>query len=87
MFVEKHDILEYGLDGDFVERYNLSVMMRRMFLPELDLWKCRTGLEGYIRMFRPQLEQDAQAPGEDKGVFWRTVLQMTCLVSVCAEHC
>ncbi|KAG0367723.1 hypothetical protein BGZ54_003401, partial [Gamsiella multidivaricata] len=79
-FLKKHDILEYALDDDFVARYNLSVMVHRLFLPELELGKCWTGLKGYIRMFRSQLEEDAQRSGEDKGIFWRMVMQMICVI-------
>ncbi|KAF8939985.1 hypothetical protein BGZ58_008145 [Dissophora ornata] len=79
-FLEKHDILEFGLDDDFVWRYNLSVMIHRIAMPKLDLMKCRKGLKGYARMFRKQLEHDPQVPGKDNDVFWRTYLQMIGLI-------
>ncbi|KAF9112688.1 hypothetical protein BGX27_002949 [Mortierella sp. AM989] len=77
-YLDKYDILEYGFDDHFVERYNLSVMVHDVFMPELDLERCQRGLQGYLKMFRSQLEENVSAPS--KGDVWRSVEQLATIV-------
>ncbi len=63
-----------------MERYNLSVMVHYLFMPELDLKLLENGLVGYVRLFRESLEGDAVSSNEDESSFWRTFMQLIMLV-------
>ncbi|KAG0024381.1 hypothetical protein BGZ80_003726 [Entomortierella chlamydospora] len=77
-FLNKYDILENGFDDNFVERYNLSVVAHDTFMPQLDLERCQRGLEGYLKVFRLQLqlEENPCILREDGNILWRSAVQL-----------
>ncbi|KAF9130903.1 hypothetical protein BGW39_002493 [Mortierella sp. 14UC] len=79
-FLENHHILEFGLEEDFIQRHDLAVMVRHLFMRDLDLTRCDQGLSSYIRMFRPQLNDSASKTVDDPGMYWKTLMQIVCLV-------
>ncbi|KAF9547940.1 hypothetical protein EC957_007453 [Mortierella hygrophila] len=79
-FLENHHILEFGLEEDFITRHDLAVMVRDLFMRDLDLTRLNRGLSGYIRMFRPQLDNSASVDVDDPGMYWKTLMQIVCLV-------
>lgn len=79
-FLENHHILEFGLEEDFIVRHDLAVMVRDLFMRDLDLTRLNRGLSGYIRMFRPQLDDSASVDVDDPGMYWKTLMQIVCLV-------
>jgi hypothetical protein len=81
VFLEKDHILDYGLENDFIQRHDLAVMVRHLFMRDLDLTRCDQGLSSYIRMFRPQLSDSASKSVDDPGMYWKTLMQIVCLVS------
>ncbi|ORZ28902.1 hypothetical protein BCR41DRAFT_8025 [Lobosporangium transversale] len=85
-FLDKFDILEYGLQDDFVERYNLSVLVHHLFMPKLDVSMCRKGLNEYIKMFRQPLKEAFAVSSGNKGILWRTVLQLVCVIMALQER-
>ena len=79
-FLENHHILEFGLEEDFIIRHDLAVMVRDLFMWDLDLARLNHGLSSYIRMFRPQLDDSASLDVDDPGMYWKTLMQIVCLV-------
>ncbi|KAF9118589.1 hypothetical protein BGX30_004481 [Mortierella sp. GBA39] len=79
-FLENHHILEFGLEEDFITRHDLAVMTRDLFMRDLDLTRLNRGLSGYIRMFLPQLDNSASVDVDDPGMYWKTLMQIVCLV-------
>ncbi|KAF9172816.1 hypothetical protein BGX21_004365 [Mortierella sp. AD011] len=81
-FLNKYDILENGFDDNFVERYNLSVVAHDTFMPQLDLERCQRGLEGYLKVFRLQLqlEDNPCILREDGNSLWRSAVQLVTIV-------
>ncbi|KAF9209618.1 hypothetical protein BGZ49_002774 [Haplosporangium sp. Z 27] len=79
-FLNKYDILEYGFDDNFVERYNLSVVVHDIFMPELDLEKCRRGLKGYFKMFQEQFEGNIGTSSVDAEGLWRVAKQLITVI-------
>ncbi|KAF9987677.1 hypothetical protein BGZ75_000263 [Mortierella antarctica] len=79
-YLEKQDILEYSLEEPFMERYNLSVMVHYLFMPELELKLLENGLVGFVRQFRKSLKDDANSSNDNEGSFWRTFMQLIMLV-------
>ncbi|KAK3844464.1 MAG: hypothetical protein J3R72DRAFT_70915 [Linnemannia gamsii] len=79
-FLENHHILEFALEEDFIQRHDFAVMVRHLFMRDLDLTRCDQGLSGYIRMFRPQLDESASKTVDDPGMYWKTLMQIVCLV-------
>ncbi|KAG9066677.1 hypothetical protein KI688_012585 [Linnemannia hyalina] len=79
-FLENHHILEFGLEEDFITRHDLAVMVRDLFMRDLDLTRLNRGLSGYIRMFRPQLDNSASVDVDDPGMYWKTLMQIVCLM-------
>ncbi|KAF9356128.1 hypothetical protein BGX26_005678 [Mortierella sp. AD094] len=79
-FLNKYDILEYGFDDDFVERYNLSVVAHDTFMPQLDLERSQRGLEGYLKVFRLQLEENTCILREEGDSLWRSAVQLATIV-------
>ncbi|KAG0215339.1 hypothetical protein BGX28_000079 [Mortierella sp. GBA30] len=79
-YLERLHILEYGLEVDFMERYNLAILVHDIFMPELELQRLESGLAGYVRMFRTQLTQDTVVAGNSKRGYWKTFMQLIMLV-------
>ncbi|KAG0295764.1 hypothetical protein BGZ98_001237 [Dissophora globulifera] len=79
-FLETHDLLEYAVEREWADRYNLAVFMHRLVMPELDADQCTSALKGFVRVFRPQLVYDATVPLEEGGGHWTIFLQLSTLI-------
>ncbi|KAF9156076.1 hypothetical protein BG015_007379 [Linnemannia schmuckeri] len=79
-FLENHHILEFGLEENFIMRHDLAVMVRDLFMRDLDLTRLNLGFSSYIRMFRQQLDDSASIAVDDPGMYWKTLMQIVCLV-------
>ncbi|KAF8945671.1 hypothetical protein BGZ47_002231 [Haplosporangium gracile] len=79
-FLENHHILEFGLEENFIMRHDLAVMVRDLFMQDLDLTRLNLGLSSYIRMFRSQLDDSASVTVDDPGMYWKTLMQIVSLV-------
>ncbi|KAG0320223.1 hypothetical protein BGZ99_004646 [Dissophora globulifera] len=79
-FLETHDLLEYAVEHEWADRYNLAVFMHRLVMPELDADQCTSALKGFVRVFRPQLVYDASVPLEEGGGHWTIFLQLSTLI-------
>ncbi|KAF9080245.1 hypothetical protein BGX23_002412 [Mortierella sp. AD031] len=79
-FLENHHILEFAPEEDFIKRHDLAVMVRDLFMRDLERTRIDLGLSGYIRMFRPQLDDSAAVTVDDSGMYWKTLMQLVCLV-------
>ncbi|KAI8603729.1 hypothetical protein EDD21DRAFT_368274 [Dissophora ornata] len=64
-FLERHQILEHGLDEGFVARFDLATFAHEIFTPALDLDRCKRGLAGFTTIFLSEetsLSDDSQRP-------------------------
>ncbi|KAF9115695.1 hypothetical protein BGX27_006801 [Mortierella sp. AM989] len=81
-FLEKQQILEHGLKSDFVARLDLATFAHEVFTDDLNLERCKKGLQGFSRIFLPESAQDHILSSENGDPLLTIFLQFIATILV-----